>query len=75
VAFRRDFQGIPPHDDGARLLGLVKPKQHVGEADNCAGALTALARYKALDDGRMLEAAVTVDDLKTFNEPLHMVKR
>src|SRR3984957_12305398 len=34
-----------------------------------------IERYKASDDGRMLEAAVTVDDPDTFNEPLHMVKR
>src|SRR5271156_5332477 len=32
-------------------------------------------RYKVTADGRMLEAAVTVDDPETFNEPLHMIKR
>ena len=34
-----------------------------------------IERYTVSDDGRMLEAAVTVDDPETFNEPLHMVKR
>src|SRR6516225_7155095 len=42
VAFRGDFQGIPPHDDGSRLLGLVKTKQKVGKADNCGAAFAAL---------------------------------
>jgi hypothetical protein len=32
-------------------------------------------RYKVSADGRMLEAAVTVDDPDTFNEPIHMIKR
>jgi hypothetical protein len=32
-------------------------------------------RYKVSADGRMLEAAVTVNDPETFNEPLHMIKR
>jgi hypothetical protein len=32
-------------------------------------------RYKVSADGRMLEAAVTLDDPETFNEPLHMIKR
>jgi len=32
-------------------------------------------RYKVAADGRMLEAAVTVEDPGTFNEPLHMIKR
>ena len=32
-------------------------------------------RYKVSADGRMLEAAVTVDDPDTFNEPFHMIKR
>ena len=34
-----------------------------------------IERYKVSADGKMLEAAVTVDDPDTFNEPLHMVKR
>ena len=34
-----------------------------------------IERYKVSADGGMLEAAVTVDDPDTFNEPLHMVKR
>jgi hypothetical protein len=34
-----------------------------------------IERYKVSDDGRMLEAAVTVDDPDTLNEPLHMFKR
>jgi hypothetical protein len=34
-----------------------------------------IERYKISDDGRMLEAMVTVDDPDTFNEPLHMIKR
>ena len=34
-----------------------------------------IERYKVSDDGRMLEAAVTVDDPDTFNEPLHMIKQ
>jgi hypothetical protein len=32
-------------------------------------------RYKVSDDGRMLQATVMVEDPKTFNEPLHTVKR
>ena len=32
-------------------------------------------RYKVSADGKMLEAAVTVEDPDTFNEPLHMIKR
>jgi hypothetical protein len=32
-------------------------------------------RYQVSADGRVLEAAVTVDDPETFNEPLHMIKR
>jgi len=32
-------------------------------------------RYKVSDDGRMLQATVTVEDPETFNEPLHMIKR
>jgi hypothetical protein len=34
-----------------------------------------IERYRISDDGRMLEAAVTVDDPETFNEPIHMIKR
>src|SRR6516225_9771262 len=43
VAFRGNFQRIPPHDDGSRLLGLVKPKQEVGKADNRSRAAAVLA--------------------------------
>jgi hypothetical protein len=32
-------------------------------------------RYTVAADGKMLEAAVTVDDPYTFNEPLHLVQR
>jgi len=32
-------------------------------------------RYKVEADGRMLEAAVMVEDPGAFNEPLHMIKR
>jgi hypothetical protein len=32
-------------------------------------------RYKVSADGKMLEAAVTVEDPDAFNEPLHMIKR
>ena len=43
VAFRGDFQRIPPHDNGSRLLGLVEPKQKVGKADNRSRAPAVLA--------------------------------
>jgi hypothetical protein len=32
-------------------------------------------RYKMSADGKVLEAAITVEDPDTFNEPLHMLKR
>ena len=43
VAFRGDFQRIPPHYDGSRLLGLIKPKQKVGKSDNRSRAPAVLA--------------------------------
>jgi hypothetical protein len=32
-------------------------------------------RYKVSADGKMLEAAIVIEDPDTFNEPLHMLKR
>jgi hypothetical protein len=32
-------------------------------------------RYKLSDDGNRLEVLVTVEDLDTLNEPLHMIQR
>jgi hypothetical protein len=43
MAFRGDFQRIPPHDDGPRLLGLVKPKQKVGKANDRSRTRAVLA--------------------------------
>jgi putative ABC transport system substrate-binding protein len=43
LAFRGDFQRIPPYYDGSRLLGLIKPKQKVGKADNRSRAPAVLA--------------------------------
>jgi hypothetical protein len=37
--------------------------------------LHVVERFKLAADARMLEAAVTVEDPDTFNEPLHMVQR
>ena len=37
--------------------------------------LHVVERFKVAADARMVEAAVTVEDPDTFNEPLHMVQR
>jgi len=35
----------------------------------------AVERYTVAPDGKMLQAAVTVEDPDAFNEPLHLVQR
>lgn len=65
--------------DGTLVVDTIGLSTHNSFVDNYRTPHSekehVVERYKVSADGRVLEAAVAVDDPDTFNEPLHMLKR